>query len=314
MVTEDQAPEGLARSRLASLVSAAASSLPIGVVYPCDVPSMQAAVRLAALGLAQPVLIGPRPLMTQAADAAQASLTDFDIIDASNASSAARRGTELARNGAVAALMKGSLHTDELLRAVVSREADLRGPTRISHVFLFDLPRYHKLLALADCVVNVSPTLTEKRDILHNAIVLLHAIGVACPKVAIVAAVETIDPSMPATLDAAALVQMSARGQLPAAVVDGPFGFDNAISAESARQKGIVSSVAGDPDLILVPDLQCGNVLYKSFTYIGGGACAGVVLGARVPIALSSRADGLETRVASAALAVKLALARRASA
>jgi phosphate acetyltransferase/phosphate butyryltransferase len=192
---------------------------------------------------------------------------------------------------------------------VVRRESGLRTSRRISHAFVFDLPRYHKLLAVADCVVNVAPGLMEKRDILDNAIGLLHSLGIARPKVAIVAAVETVNPAMPATLEAAALVQMSARNQLPLAQVDGPFGFDNAISAESARTKGIVSEVAGDPDLLLVPDLHCGNILYKSFVYIGGGECGGIVLGARVPVALNSRADSQHTRLASAALAVRSALA-----
>jgi phosphotransacetylase len=210
--------------------------------------------------------------------------------------------------------MKGSLHTDELMAAIVQREAGLRTATRISHAFVFDLPRYHKLLAVADCVVNVHPTLPEKKDILHNAICLLHSLGIRRPKVAIVAAVETVNPSMQSTLDAAALVQMSARGQLPTAIVDGPFGFDNAISGDSARQKGIVSEVAGDPDLLLVPDLQSGNILYKSFNYIGGGGCGGVVLGAKVPVALNSRADSLHTRLSSAGLAIKLAAMQRTEA
>ena len=216
----------------------------------------------------------------------------------------AREAVRLARQGAVQALMKGSLHTDELMSAVVDREAGLRGSTRISHAFVFDLPRYHKLLALADCVVNIAPDLRTKQDILHNAIELLRALGVAAPQVGIVAAVETVNPSIPATLDAQALVEMAGQGRWGNAVVEGPFGFDNAISAEAARVKKIHSRVAGDADLLLMPDLNAGNMLYKSFNYIGGGDCAGLVLGARVPIVLTSRADSPASRTASVALAM----------
>ncbi|MGH8795975.1 MAG: bifunctional enoyl-CoA hydratase/phosphate acetyltransferase, partial [Caldimonas sp.] len=200
-------------------------------------------------------------------------------------------------------LMKGSLHTDELMQAVVHKSSGLRGETRISHAFLFDLPRYPKLLALADCVVNIAPHLPAKRDILANAIALLQRLGIAEPKVGIVAAVETVNPAIPATVDAQALVEMSRNGAWPGAIVEGPLGFDNAISAEAARTKRIESRVAGDADLLLVPDLNAGNMLYKSFVYIGGGECAGLVLGAKVPIVLTSRADSLQARIASVALA-----------
>lgn len=298
--------------RLDALISTVRSELPLGIVYPVDPASMLAAAQVAARGLARPVLIGPRALLERAAEAATLALDRFERVDVADVHAAAQRAAQLARDGAVAALMKGALHTDELMAAIVHRDAGLRTGTRISHAFVFDLPRYHKLLAVADCVVNVTPTLPEKKDILQNAICLLHSLGIQRPKVAIIAAVETVNPSMQATLDAAALVQMSARGQLPPALVDGPFGFDNAISGDSARQKGIVSEVAGDPDLLLVPDLQSGNMLYKSFNYIGGGECGGVVLGAKVPVALSSRADSLHTRLSSAALAIKLAAMQRA--
>ncbi|WP_370590619.1 bifunctional enoyl-CoA hydratase/phosphate acetyltransferase [Xylophilus sp. ASV27] len=210
----------------------------------------------------------------------------------------------LAREGALGALMKGSLHTDELMSAVVDKACGLRGDTRISHLFLFDLPRYPKLLGLADCVVNIAPPLAVKRDILGNAIGLLRALGVTHPKVGIVAAVETVNPAIPATVDAQALVEMARQGAWPGATVEGPFGFDNVISAEAAQIKKMASSVSGDADLLLVPDLNAGNMLYKSFTYIGGGECAGLVLGARVPIVLTSRADSLPSRIASVALAV----------
>jgi len=200
--------------------------------------------------------------------------------------------------------MKGSLHTDELMSAIVNKATGLRGETRISHAFVFDLPRYHKLLALADCVVNIHPHLPAKRDILSNAIALLKKLGIERPKVGIVAAVETVNPAIAATLDAQALVELARLGEWPGAIVEGPFGFDNAISADAARIKKIEGSVPGDADLLLLPDLNAGNMLYKSFNYIGGGDCAGLVLGARVPIVLTSRADSLQSRIASVALAV----------
>ena len=214
------------------------------------------------------------------------------------------RACTLARSRDLRALMKGSLHTDELMAAVVNKEHGLRGSSRISHAFVFDLPRYHKLLALADCVVNIAPDLKTKKDILGNAVGLLHKLGIAQPKVGIVAAVEVVNPSIPATLDAQALVEMAHAGAWPGAIVEGPFGFDNAFSAEAARIKKIDSRVAGDADLLLMPDLNAGNMLYKSFNYVGGGDCAGLVLGAQVPIVLTSRADSLQSRMASVALAV----------
>jgi phosphate acetyltransferase/phosphate butyryltransferase len=237
-------------------------------------------------------------------------LRDFELIDSgSSAPDAALRACRLARSRDLRALMKGSLHTDELMAAVVNKEHGLRGSSRISHAFVFDLPRYHKLLALADCVVNIAPDLKTKKDILGNAVGLLHKLGIAQPKVGIVAAVEVVNPAIPATLDAQALVEMAHAGAWPGAIVEGPFGFDNAISAEAARIKKKSSAVAGDPDLLLLPDLNAGNILYKSFVYIGGGECAGLVLGARVPVVLTSRADSPLARLASAALAV-LATAR----
>jgi phosphate acetyltransferase/phosphate butyryltransferase len=223
---------------------------------------------------------------------------------ASSESWAARRATALALEGGVSALMKGSLHTDELMSAVVHKTTGLRSETRISHVFVFDLPRYPKLLALADCVVNIAPTLQTKRDILGNALLLLLRLGIATPKVGILAAVETVNPAIEATLDAQALVELSRGGAWPGAMVEGPLGFDNAISSEAARIKNMSSEVAGDADLLLVPDLNAGNMLYKSFNYIGGGDCAGLVLGARVPIVLTSRADSQRSRISSAALAM----------
>jgi len=298
-----------AHSRLQALIaraSAQAGNSPdaLALVYPCDALALDAARRIQDGGMARPVLIGPASLIAAAADAAQVDVRDFELIDSGSAADTALRACALARSGDVRALMKGSLHTDELMAAVVNKEAGLRGSSRISHAFVFDLPRYHKLLALADCVVNIAPDLKTKKDILGNAVALLQKLGIAQPKVGIVAAVEVVNPSIPATLDAQALVDMARAGAWPGAIVEGPFGFDNAFSAEAARIKKMESQVAGDADLLVMPDLNAGNMLYKSFNYVGGGDCAGLVLGAQVPIVLTSRADSLQSRMASVALAV----------
>ena len=277
----------------------------LGLVYPCDALALDAARRIQDSGMARPLLIGPASLIAAAADAAQVDVHDFELVDSGGAApDAALRACALARTGDVRALMKGSLHTDELMAAVVNKDTGLRGSSRISHAFVFDLPRYHKLLALADCVVNIAPDLKTKKDIVGNAVALLHKLGISQPKIGIVAAVEVVNPSIPATLDAQALVDMARTGAWPGAIVEGPFGFDNAFSAEAARIKKIESQVAGDADLLLMPDLNAGNMLYKSFNYVGGGDCAGLVLGARVPIVLTSRADSLQSRMVSVALAV----------
>ena len=277
----------------------------VALVYPCDKAAIEAAARIADEGLAVPVLVGPRDAIAMAARAADLDIARFELVETDAAPiAAARCATALAREGRVSVLMKGALHTDELMSAVVDRDTGLRGARRISHLFLFDLPRYPKLLGLADCVVNIAPDLKTKADILGNAIELLQTLGVARPKVGILAAVESVNPTIPATLDAQALVGMALQGAWPGAMVEGPFGFDNAISAEAARIKKMDSQVSGDADLLLVPDLNAGNMLYKSFNYIGGGECAGLVLGARVPIVLTSRADSLLARISSVALAV----------
>ena len=291
---------------VAQAVACAHKSPPaLAMVYPCDALAMDAAQRILASTMARPVLLGPHTAIAQAAEAAQVDLRNFELIDTGeHAPHAALQATALARSGAVHALMKGSLHTDELMSAVVNKDIGLRGSKRISHAFVFDLPRYPKLLALADCVVNIAPDLKTKKDIVGNAIALLQKLGISHPKVGIVTAVETVNPAIAATLDAQALVQMAQEGAWPGAVVEGPLGFDNAISAEAARIKKMNSQVAGDADLLIMPDLNAGNMLYKSFNYIGGGDCAGLVLGAAVPIVLTSRADSLQSRLASVALAV----------
>ena len=298
----------IAHPHLAALVArarAAATHARIGLVHPCDAAALEAAAGIREAGLGEPVLIGPRAEILRAAELAGVDAGAFEIVDgAPVAALGARRASALGQAGAVGALMKGSLHTDELMSAVVDKETGLRGSTRISHVFLFDLPRYPKLLGVADCVVNITPSLATKRDILGNAVALLRTIGVAEPKVGIVGAVGTVNPARQGTVDAEALVAMAREGAWPGAVVEGPFGFDNVISAEAARIKKMSSRVSGEADLLLVPDLNAGNMLYKSFTYIGGGECAGLVLGARVPIVLTSRADSALSRIASVALAV----------
>jgi phosphate acetyltransferase len=305
--------------RLSALVARArehaAKRMPVvALVYPCDAPALDAAARMASAGIARPLLVGPGERIRRAADDARVNVGDFEIVSTGDtAPEAALAATVLALAGSagslgsansISALMKGSLHTDELMSAVVNKATGLRGDKRISHAFLFDLPRYHKLIALADCVVNIAPDLKTKVDILGNAVRLLQALGVANPKVGIVTAVETVNPAIPATLDAQALVEMARAGTWPGAIVEGPFGFDNAISAEAARVKKMNSQVSGDADLLIMPDLNAGNMLYKSFNYIGGGDCAGLVLGAKLPIVLTSRTDSLQSRVASVALAV----------
>jgi phosphate acetyltransferase len=215
------------------------------------------------------------------------------------------------RRGEAELLMKGSLHTDELLSAVVSRESGLRTARRISHVFIMDVPTYHKVLVITDAAINIAPTLEDKADICQNAIDLATALGMATPKVAVLAAVETVTSKMPATIDAAALCKMAERGQITGALVDGPLAFDNAISTDAARIKGIRSSVAGDPDILLAPDLEAGNMLAKQLTFLANADSAGLVLGARVPIILTSRADSVRSRIASCAVAMLAAHARR---
>jgi phosphate acetyltransferase len=280
------------------------------VVYPCSGPALAAALQAAGLGLIEPVLIGPADAVRQAADAAGLDIGGYTLLDACGAVAAASRAAALAAAGEVAALMKGSLHTDELMAAVVSRDGGLRTARRASHAMLMGVPRHPKPFVITDAAVNIAPDLATKRDIVQNAIDLMHALGVATPKVALLAAVETVNPNMPATLDAAALCKMAERGQITGGVLDGPLAFDNAISAEAARIKGIRSPVAGDPDILLAPALEAGNLLYKQLVHLSDAFAAGVVLGARVPVILTSRADSQTSRIASCALA-RLAAAGR---
>ena len=285
-------------------------AVPCAVVHPCDAGSLGSALQAAQLGLITPWLIGPEARLRALADQLGLSLAGVHIESVPHSDAAAERAAQLAASGQVELMIKGSLHTDELMHAVIGQPT-LRTKRRISHVFCFDIPAYPKLVLITDAAININPTLEDKADIAQNAIDLAHVLGVERPKVAILAAVETVTSRMPSTLDAAALCKMADRGQITGAVLDGPLAFDNAISAEAARIKGITSPVAGEADILLVPDLEAGNMLAKQLEYLAGAASCGVVLGARIPIALTSRSDGEEARLASVALAVRLALACR---
>ncbi len=281
------------------------------IVYPCSAETILAAIEIRDQGLFEPLLIGPEAKSRAAAEAAKVSLDGVAIepVEHSHAAAAAR-AVELAASGTVATLMKGSLHTDELLGAVVGPGSGLRTERRISHVYAMDVPAYAKPIVVTDAAINIQPSLDQKRDIWQNAVDLLRLLDVEQPRVAVLAAVETVSAKMPSTLDAAALTVMAARGQIRGALVDGPLAFDNAISPDAARTKGIVSSVAGQADILLVPDLEAGNMLAKQLIYFARADAAGLVLGARVPIVLTSRSDSLSTQIASAALA-KLVAARQ---
>ena len=280
------------------------------IVHPCSPEAILAAIEARKEGLLDPILVGPEAKIRAAAESAHVSLDGIQIEATEHSHAAAARAVELAVAGKVSALMKGNLHTDELLGAVVAPQSGLRTERRISHVYVLDVPSYPKPLIVTDAAVNIAPTLEQKRDICQNAIDLLHLLGVAKPLVAILAAVETVNPAMPATLDAAALTVMATRGQITGARIDGPLAFDNAISFDAARIKEIVSPVAGQADILVVPNLEAGNMLAKQLIYLAGADAAGLVLGARVPIILTSRSDSEKVRLASAALA-KLAAVRR---
>jgi phosphotransacetylase len=263
--------------------------------------------------LITPILVGPSAKIQEIASQNRIDLGRARIVDAPHSHGSAAAAVALVRKGEAELLMKGSLHTDELLGAVVARETGLRTGRRLSHVFIMDVPTYHKVLVVTDAAINIAPTLEDKTDICQNAIDLAVQLGVSRPKVAILAAVETINSKMPATIDAAALCKMAERGQITGGLLDGPLAFDNAISKEAAATKKIHSEVAGDPDILLAPDLEAGNILAKQLTFLAKADSAGVVLGARVPIILTSRADSVRSRIASCAVAMLSAHARRKS-
>jgi phosphotransacetylase len=281
------------------------------VAHPCEETALAGAMEAAEKRLIIPILVGPEAKIREIAKAHGIKLGQTRIVDTAHSHESAAKAVELVRNGEAELLMKGSLHSDELLGAVVARETGLRTARRISHVFIMDVPTYHKVLIVTDAAINIAPTLEDKADICQNAIDLGITLGLRKPKVAILAAVETVNSKMQATLDAAALCKMADRGQIKGGVLDGPLAFDNAISAEAAAIKGIESKVAGDPDILLVPDLEAGNMLAKQLTFLANADSAGIVLGARVPIILTSRADSVRSRIASCGVAMLAAHARR---
>ncbi|MDE1893523.1 MAG: bifunctional enoyl-CoA hydratase/phosphate acetyltransferase [Xanthomonadaceae bacterium] len=288
------------------------ASLPTAVVHPCDDVSLGAALEAARAGLIIPILVGPSARIQAAARQARLDIGGLRLVDAPHSHAAAAAAVALVRQGEARLLMKGSLHTDELMHAVVAADAGLRTERRLSHVYLMDVPDYARPLLVTDAAINIAPSLLDKRDIIQNAIDLARIMGIGKPRVAVLSAVETVNPAIPSTVDAAALCKMAERGQITGGVVDGPLAFDNAISPEAAREKGIVSTVAGLADILMVPDLESGNMLAKQLTFLAGADAAGIVMGARVPIILTSRADSPRTRVASCAVAVLVARARAA--
>jgi len=286
--------------------------VPTAVAYPCEATALSGAVEAAQKKLIVPLLVGPANEIAATAKFASIDLGNLEIVDVPNSVAAAARAVELVREGRAEVLMKGSLHTDELMSAIVSRERGLRTGRRISHAFVMDVPTYHKVLIITDAAINIAPTLEDKVDICQNAIDLAISLGREKPKVAILCAVETVNSKMQATLDAAALCKMAERGQIKGGILDGPLAFDNAISKQAAVTKGITSEVAGDPDILLAPDLEAGNILAKQLSFLANADSAGMVLGARVPVILTSRADSVRSRIASCAVANLVAHARRA--
>lgn len=309
------APEG-AHQKYDRLIAVARKHPPMAtaVVHPCDTVSLESAVEAAQLGLLKPILVGPPPRILDVAARASLDIGAFELVESQHSHDSAAKAVELVRAGRAEALMKGSLHTDELMGAVVARDTGIRTARRISHCFVMDVPRHGEALIISDAAVNIAPTLEEKVDIVQNAIDLAHALGVDKPRVAILSAMETVNPRVPSTVEAAALCKMADRGQITGGVLDGPLALDNAISPEAAAIKHIISPVAGQANVLIVPDLEAGNMLAKSLSFLAGADAAGIVLGARVPIILTSRADSLLTRLASCAVAVLVAAARRASA
>src|SRR5689334_9746725 len=292
----------------------AAQALPaikVAIAHPCDDVSLQGAVEAARLRLIEPILVGPVERIRSVAKEAGLEIGSMEIVGSEHSHDSAAKSVALVTEGRVEALMKGSLHTDELMGSVVARDAGIRTARRISHCFILDVPRHPNALIITDAAVNIAPTLDDKVDIVQNAIDLAHAMGVAEVRVALLSAMETVTAKVPSTIEAAALCKMADRGQITGALLDGPLALDNAISPEAATIKKIVSPVAGRANVLVVPDLEAGNMLAKSLSFLAHADAAGIVLGARVPIILTSRADSLLTRLASSAIAVMIAAARR---
>jgi phosphate acetyltransferase len=300
-------------SRYDRLIAACANLPPtsVAVAHPCDATSLESVMEAMRAGIIHPILVGPTAKIRAAAQAAGIDLGAIEIVDAPHSDAAAELAVGLVREGRCEALMKGSLHTDELMRPVVARDG-LRTKRRVSHCFVMDVPGHPDTLIISDAAVNILPTLADKVDITQNAIDLAHALKFQQVRVAILSAMETVNPAVPSTIEAAALCKMADRGQITGALLDGPLALDNAIDPEAAAIKKIVSPVAGRANVLIVPDLEAGNMLAKSLTFLAGASAAGIVLGARVPIILTSRADSLVTRIASCAIAALVAAERRA--
>ncbi len=295
--------------RLRSIIARAGndSPVPTAVVMPVDAAALHGALDASRAGLIVPILIGPTDIIGSIAKLGNIDISNCRLVDAQNGAAAAARAVEMVHAGEVGLIMKGDLHTDVLMHPVIASTTGLRTTRRISHVFVIDVPDYERLLLVTDAAINIIPTLVEKVDIVQNAIHLAHLLGVAMPRVAILSAVELVNDRIPSTLDAAALCKMADRGQITGGPLDGPLAFDNAINEAAAREKGIVSPVAGRADIVVVPDLEAGNMLAKQLTFLAGAEAAGVVIGASVPIILTSRADSAGARLASCAVAVLMA-------
>jgi phosphate acetyltransferase len=290
---------------------AALPAIPTAVAHPCDDAALAGAVDAARIGIITPILVGPRHKIANVAAAANVDIAAYEVVDAEHSHAAAEKAVALVREGRAEMLMKGSLSTDELLGAVVKRDTGLRTARRLSHCFIMDVPGHTNVLIITDAAINIFPTLADKVDIVQNAIDLAHALKIEKPKVAILSAMEMVNPKLESTIEAAALCKMADRGQITGGVLDGPLALDNAISPDAARIKKITGSVAGQADILVVPDLEAGNMLAKSLSFLAGADSAGVVLGARVPITLTSRADSVQSRFASCAVAALVARRRR---
>jgi phosphate acetyltransferase len=305
----------VAHDKYQRLIKAAQTeaTIKVAIVHPCDDVSLQGAVEAARLHLIEPILVAPEERILRAAELAGLDISAMEIVTSKHSNESAAKAVELVTAGRVEALMKGSLHTDELMGAVVLRQTGIRTARRLSHCFIMDVPTHPNALIITDAAVNIAPTLDDKVDIVQNAIDLAHAMGVSEVRVAILSAMETVNAKVPSTIEAAALCKMADRGQITGAVLDGPLALDNAISPAAVAIKNISSPVAGRANVLVVPDLEAGNMLAKSLSFLAGADAAGIVLGARVPIILTSRADSLLTRLASCAVAVMVAAARRQS-
>lgn len=295
--------------RSAALVARARAQgrVPAAVIYPCSAGALAGALEASVAGLIAPALVGPRDRIERIAQEHRLDLGGMRFVDADSPLDSAQRASALAHAGEVRFLLKGSLHSDELIKGVAARKAGLLTRRRLSHVFVMDIPSHERLLLIADAAINIAPNLRVKRDITQNAIDLAHTLGIARPKVAVLSATEEVNPAVPSSVDAAALRDMAQRGEIVGGIVDGPLAFDNAISAAAAQIKGIASPVCGAVDIVIMPSVEAGNILYKSLVYLSDAVAGGVVLGLRVPVVLTSRADSMESRVTSAAIACLLA-------